>query len=304
MNIVTTIVLNETIILLFYMAVGAFLNFKRKYHPSVNVFIGYLLTNIALPAAILNSFQVEKTTEVMTLMRATFGYSFILLSVTLLVGLTIATLFKKKDSFKRLWINCLTFSNILFIGIPIVEKLYGEQGLIILVVYNTVANLFLFTIGMMIFSNSRKMAIRQMLTTPALLAAVIGFLFFYFEIHLPFPLLSFTKVMGGMTAPLSMVINGVLFSQNNFIQLLLDKDNLQFTLARSIIVPLLFIPILQLIVPDKMILGILTLIVAMPTGALNAILAEKYGGNGNKASQYIALTTVISMITLPVVMLL
>lgn len=296
------IVFSETIVLIFYMMVGWFLNKKGAYKPSVSVFIGMLLTHVALPAAIIHSFQVERTPEIVQLMKTTFVYSLIMLLVTLGVGYGLATIFRKKGVLKRLWVNCLTFSNILFIGIPIVGRLYGQEGLIVLVVYNTVTSLFLFTIGIMIFSNTKEARIRQMFTTPTVVAAFVGIALFALGIKLPQPVASFNEVMSGMTAPLAMIINGALFSQNSIASLVTDKDNLQFTLARVILVPLMFIWVLRLWVHDPIILGVLTMVTGMPTGSLNALLAEEYGGEGNKVSQYIALSTVVSMVTLPLVM--
>ena len=203
---------------------------------------------------------------------------------------------------RSLWVVSLTFSNILFIGIPIVGKLYGEVGLIVLVVCNTVTSLFLFTVGIMFLSNSREIRIRSILTTPAILAAVVGFALFMFGVKLPKPIHTFNVDLSIMTASLSMIINGSLFSQVKLKELFFDKDNLQFLFVRAIIRPIIFIPVLKFFITDPTILGVLVLLASMPVGSLDAILAEEYAGAGTKVSQYIALTTVTSMVTLPIIM--
>ncbi|MGY3766665.1 AEC family transporter [Vagococcus vulneris] len=296
------IVFSETVQLIFFMIIGMFLSKRGKYTASVNLFIGYLLTNVALPAAIINSFQVEKTPELLRMIRWTMVFSLVMLLLTLLFGFLISKILGKKGVLRRLWINCLLFSNILFIGIPIVDRLYGEEGLIVLVIYNTFTSLFLFTIGIMIFSNSREFKLKSLYTTPPIIASIIGYLLFKFGIVLPETINIFNSTLGGLTAPLAMIINGCLFVQNDFKKIIFNKDNLQFTIARVIGVPLFFILILQFFVKDPIILGVLTLVSAMPTGSLNAILAEEYAGEGAKVSQYIALTTIVSMVTLPMVM--
>lgn len=296
------IVFSETIKLVFFMLIGVFMALKKKYSPTVNLFIGYLLTNIALPAAIINSFQVEKTHELSEMIRLTLIYSIFMLLTTLIFGYLVARLLGKTGVLKRLWINCLLFSNILFIGIPIVSRLYGEKGLIVLVIYNTLTSFFLFTVGIMIFSNSREFRLKSLYTTPAIVASFIGYLLFTCQITLPETITSFNVTLGGLTAPLAMIINGSLFAQSNLKQMLSNKDNLQFTLARVVGIPLFFIVVLHFIVKDPIILGVLTLVTAMPTGSLNAILAEEYAGEGTKVSQYIALTTCVSMVTLPLIM--
>lgn len=296
------IVFNETLVLIFFMLVGVLLTKKGKYSPGANVYIGYFLITVALPGAIINSFQIAKTPELLDMMKQTAIYSVIMIVATLLIGYLLATIFKKKNMIKRLWIVCLTFSNILFIGIPIVGKLYGEVGLVVLVVCNTMTSLFLFTIGIMLLSKSREMRIRTILTTPAILAAIVGFALFMFEIELPVPIVAFNSSLTIMTASLSMIINGSLFAQVKFKELIMDKDNLQFLFVRAIIIPLIFVPILKLFVVNPIVLGVLVLLASMPVGSLNAILAEEYAQKGTKVSQYIALTTVTSMFTLPVIM--
>lgn len=295
-------VFNETIVLIFFMFVGVLLNKRGKYSPGANIYIGYLLTTVALPAAIINSFQVDKSDRLLIMMKQTAIYTFIMIVATLLITYLIATLFKKKDMLRSLWVVSLTFSNILFIGIPIVGKLYGEVGLIVLVVCNTVTSLFLFTVGIMFLSNSREIRIRSILTTPAILAAVVGFVLFMFGVKLPKPIHTFNVDLSIMTASLSMIINGSLFSQVKLKELFFDKDNLQFLFVRAIIIPIIFIPVLKFFITDPTILGVLVLLASMPVGSLDAILAEEYAGAGTKVSQYIALTTVTSMVTLPIIM--
>lgn len=284
------------------MFVGVWLNKRGKYSPGANIYIGYLLTTVALPAAIINSFQVEKSDKLLIMMRQTAIYTFIMIIATLLVTYLIATIFRKKGMLRSLWTVSLTFSNILFIGIPIVGKLYGEVGLIVLVVCNTVTSLFLFTVGIMFLSNSREIRMRSIITTPAIIAAVVGFLLFMVGVKLPKPIHTFNTDLSIMTASLSMIINGSLFSQVKLKELFFNKDNLQFLFVRAIIIPIIFIPILKVFISDPIILGVLVLLASMPVGSLDAILAEEYAGEGTKVSQYIALTTVTSMITLPIIM--
>ncbi|MGO2082991.1 AEC family transporter [Vagococcus sp.] len=295
-------VFSVTSVLILFMLVGVFLQLRGKYTPQVNYFLGYFLTNIALPPAIINSFQLPRTLETIELIKTTAFYSLIMMFITLGIGVLVAKIFNKKENLKRLWITGITFSNILFIGIPIVEQLYGEKGLVVLVVYNTISSIFLFTIGVMIFSEQRHFDWRRMLLAPAILAALIGFGLFMLNIQLPQPIESFNIALGSMTAPISMIINGGLFAKSSLKSIFKDKDNLQFAFARMVIIPVIFVSVLSKFITEPIILGVLVMVSAMPSGAINAIFAEQYIGEGVKASQYITLTTLISMVSLPLIM--
>ncbi|TKA00078.1 hypothetical protein FA950_28910 [Bacillus thuringiensis] len=166
----TSIVMNQNAILFIYLIIGfssvKFNWIKENQMPSLS----NLLTNVALPFAILISFQ------------STFS-----------------------EEMRKIWIGCCTFSNILFIGIPIVGELYGSKGLIILVIYNTISSLFLFTIGIKLYSGNMKgkMNCKGFLSTPVIIASLGGFILFISNIHIPNPFYSAFQTLGNLTAPLS-----------------------------------------------------------------------------------------------------
>ncbi len=275
---------------------------KLPFTTEVKGFISWFLTNIALPCAILNSFETPYSIEIIVLIGKSFAVSLIVILLTMLFALFYTFLFNKKGISRRLWMGCFTFSNILFIGMPIVSELFGAKGLIVLVVYNTVANLFLFTVGIMIFSGQKQIEWRKMIQTPALIAACMGFLFFVLNIRFPTPIKNFIEVIGTMTVPLAMILNGALFASVSLKTIIKNKDNLQFSFLRLLILPLCMIPLLKLGIQDSLILGVMVLVSGMPTGALNAVFAEQYAQKGAKVSQYIAISTIISLVTLPLLL--
>lgn len=297
------IVFGQTIILILYMLVGALLSKKKLFTVQVEACLGWFLANIALPFAILMSFQVEYSSEIMNIVKKSLVTSIVIVALTMGLGFLFTVLFRRKGAGRRLWVACFTFSNILFIGIPIVSELLGPKGLIVLVTYNTVANLILFTVGVMIFSGSKEIDVIRIVKTPAIIAAALGFLLFVLHLSIPQMLAPFFTSIGNMTAPLSMIVNGAIFARSKIMPIILDKDNLLFSVLRLIALPACLTPLLKLTLHDPVILVIMCLVIGMPSGALNSVFAEQYVGEGAKASQYIVLSTIISMFTLPLILL-
>ena len=298
-----TIVFYQTISLIVYMLIGVIIKAKGYFTKQVNVFLGWFLTNIALPSAILRSFHMEYTEEIKKIMFTSFLFSIVLILGTLSLSYVFSVIFKRKNVERRMWVCCFTFSSILFIGMSIVEALYGEIGLIVLVIFNTVANLVLFTLGIMIFSNSYQLKWKKVVQTPAIIAALVGVILFIWKIPIPNFMYNSLKYLGDMTVPLSMILNGALFYSSSFKKVFLDVDNLLFSFIRLLIFPIVFIFFMKLVTDNSVLIGIVALVSGMPTGALNAVFAEEYAEKGEKVSQYITVSTIISMFTLPLIML-
>lgn len=297
------IVLSQTVILILYMLIGVILLKRNLFTSQVEQCFGWLLTNIALPLAILSGFQIEYSPEIVKLIRDSLFVSFAIVLSTMGLGFIFTVVFRKTEIERRLWVACFTFSNILFIGIPIVSQLIGPKGLLVLVVYNTVANIVLFTIGIMIFSGSNKFNAIRIIKTPAILAALLGFCLFWFQISVPNTILTFITSIGNMTTPLSMIVNGAIIARLKVVRIFINRDNILFSILRLVVLPLCLIPIIKEFIDDPVILVIMSLVIGMPTGALNSVFAEQYAGQGAKVSQYIIISTLLSMITLPLIMI-
>lgn len=120
-----TVVFYQTIGLIIYMLIGVIIKVKGYFTKQVNLFLGWFLTNIALPSAILRSFQMEYTAQIKKLMLTSLLYSIVFIIGTLGLSYLFCVIFKRKYVERRMWVCCFTFSSILFIGMPIVEALYG-----------------------------------------------------------------------------------------------------------------------------------------------------------------------------------
>ncbi|MCO7175741.1 AEC family transporter [Sporolactobacillus kofuensis] len=295
------ILFKESIELIIFMLAGFLLvklNGLKQMHISG---LSSVLTNLALPCAILMSCQIPFSWSIVNIIIQSMIVSLLFMLITLFIAIGVTKLFKVKISLQSVWIGCCTFSNILFIGIPIIGSIFGERGLIALVTYNAVSNVFLFTFGIKLYSGKSHFDFRSFLFTSAIAASIIGFVFFFTKITIPKPFAEALTSLGGMTAPLSMVITGALFAFTDMKRLLKRIDIYNFCLTRLIILPILLIPLLKLGVPNTIILGVMIIAAAMPAGAINTAMAELYAGEGRTASEYVVVSTLISMVTIPII---
>ncbi|AET59322.1 auxin efflux carrier [Paenibacillus terrae HPL-003] len=300
------ILIHENMILLTYMVIG-FLAFRLKLlHTSHMEGLSRVLLGISLPSAILYSLQIPLSRELLRDIGITLIVAVAILFSTLAIGRLSARLLGVKTGEREVWVGCCIFSSILFIGMPIVEAMYGERGLAILVTYNAVYNVALFSMGVRIFSAGKAstVSLAGLLRNPAIIATAAGFGMFLLNVRLPAPLLDASKSLGGLTVPIAMIITGSMIAGSKLGSLLRNKRVYLFSLVRQVVVPVVLLVMFKSIMEGGVLLGIAFLVSAMPSGASNSAFAETYGGRGGEASQYVVMSTLISIFTIPLLFLL
>ncbi|MBO1307092.1 AEC family transporter [Enterococcus sp. 669A] len=274
---------------------------KEWLGKEVQANFSVLITNFALPCAVFNSFQIEYSEEILGLIFRSLALAVVFFTALYLLSLLFARVFRIAEKIRSIWIGCSTFSSVLFIGIPIVSALFGEIGLVILIAFNTIGNLFLFGLGESIFAGRMLVSPRKILSTPAIIAAVLGFLFFVFQITVPEVVSTPLQAIAGFTTPLAMMINGALLSKTLSPRLFTNLSTLQFCFVRLIVIPIILIFFFKVFVTDPLLLQIVALVSCMPSGAVNSVFAEKYSGQGQIASEFIIVSTLLSIVTIPTI---
>ncbi|MBF7018106.1 AEC family transporter [Staphylococcus durrellii] len=298
-----TTVIDQCLILLLFLIVGFVCTRKIWIHKNHMSSLSNLLTNIVLPSAILSSFNVNVADYDLNFFVTIIFISLFLVAFPFFLSKLLVSFTHMEIALKKVWVGCCTYSNILFIGIPIIGTLYGEKGLFILVIYNTISNLFLFTLGIKLYKNNVNFkSIGLSLLSPALLASFLGILLLILDISLPKTLATALKELGNMTAPLSMIITGALFGLINIKKFIVSKNIYLFCFVRLIVIPGLVFVILNSFITDKLILGVIVLSAGMPAGATNTSLATIYSDKGPETSQYVVMSSILCIITLPILM--
>ena len=204
---------------------------------------------------------------------------------------------------RKILVFAAVFSNCGFMGIPIIESIYGKVGVFYSSIYQVAFNLLIWTLGIIIFTEKLdRQTARSTLTNPGIIAVFIGMILFVFSIPLPAPVLKTFSMVGSMTTPLSMIIVGATLAECRWQELFSDLSVYYGSLIRLIILPLMTMVILKFFHLDPIVTGVCVLSVAMPVAATTAIISELYDGDTSLASRLIFLSTVFSIITIPGVM--
>lgn len=131
------------------------------------------------------------------------------------------------------------------------------------------------------------------------IACIAAMLLYFLQTPVPSFLQAFITNLGNLTAPLSMMIIGASLAQMPLKELFLDKKLLLFSLVKLLLLPAVWMIMVNRVAEQEILRGVCLVMMATPAGSMTAMLAQQYGGDYETASRGVALTTVLSVITMP-----
>ncbi len=192
----------------------------------------------------------------------------------------------------------LVFTNLAFMGIPIIQAFYGVQGVAMLSMFLLVFNFLVFTYGVMLVSGNGGINLRQ-LVNPGVVSALIALFFGLTGWHLPAPVESALSSIGSVNTPMAMMVIGSSLAHSDIRAAFSNPRLYRVNLLRLIVMPLVFIG-LALIVPiDRMLAGICVIVAAMPIAGNCSMLSDIYTPEDMTASHATIVSTLLSGVTLP-----
>lgn len=197
------------------------------------------------------------------------------------------------------------FPNLGFMGIPLVRSVYGEEAVIFVAFYCIGYNILMYSYGIMLAAGGGGKKVRiqwKRMCNVGFMAGIATVMIFAFHIQAPPLVEAFITPMGNAVVPLSMMTVGIMVAQSDIKEVFTDKRNLLFTLIDMILVPAVCIPILRLLPIDPLSYGVFILMASMPVGSIVIMVEKEYGTtDGSTAARGIALSSVVSALTIPLI---
>lgn len=257
------------------------------------------LLGIVTPCMIINAFLDNFDRS----MIAPLLYSVLLSVIAHVVGIAISMmLFRKQPKEDKGVLRFgTTYSNCGFMGLALIEAVIGKEGLIYGAVYVAVFNMISWTHGVSIISGGGGINLKKILFNPGTIGIIIALPLVLLNVTLPAPVDNAIGLFAGLNAPLAMVVIGSHLAQTDLKTSLKDKRLYEISFVRLLLVPLVTLLCVIFIPFDVTMKRTIILSVSAPVAASCTLLASKYGGNFQLASGSVAITTLFSCITMPVV---
>lgn len=292
--------LNLQFTLFLLILIGIILKRKGIISEAGRKTLSDLTVNIILPCNIIESF-IGETNISGSFFKNCAGAFLISL------GIQLFSIFLGKYAFCRfpqekrnIFTYGLIVSNSSFIGLPVIGTLYDSLGVLYTSIFQIPVRITMWTSGLALFTDvDKKDAYKKLLKHPCIIAIVIGALLMAFPVSLPVFIDNTLSYVSKCMVPVSMIAIGAMLAGSNIRQLF-DPSVLYYCLIRLIVYPLLVLAVLRFLHINTLLANVCVLLTAMPMAGTTAILADKYGCNSAFASQVIFVSTLLSIVTLPI----
>lgn len=263
-----------------------------------------LLLSVFMPAALLNAFPATYSEDSLAIFSQGLIAGLLTMAAMILVAhfLFHKKFFKGELSYEAKF--AFIFNNATFLGYPLISTAFGPAGIIPYCGFIISFNVALFSYGVWLFE--RKITprfFRELLLNPNIVAVILGALLFLARIELPDPVSNAVSYVASATTPLSLICIGYMLSRAH-----LKNAMKKWRLALIAGLQLILAPIIAYLITSALhfpveVVLICTLIQALPTATSLGLFAEKYGGNQSESSELVVVSTVLSAITLPIIVL-
>ena len=294
----------QTMLKLFLLLVLGFVLFKcHIFDEYTNKKISALIVNVASPMLIISSIAgVEGNDKNIVFLM--IGAGILMYIGFIILGKIINRIFPfpKKD-----WpvYECMVvFANTGFMGYPVLLDVFGQEAVFYASLIHMAFNFFVYTYAIMCLTkgddNEFKLNFKQLLT-PGIVLIFIGILIYLFDIQLPSVLMDTVNSVGSLTAPLSMMMIGSSLAVYPIKDSFTDWRSYVFAFVRLIIVPFVTMIVCRLIHINPYYANITIITNAMPVGSMVLMLATQYNANVKIVTRNIVVSTLLSVITIPIV---
>ena len=294
------ILVSQIIVMFLLMAVG-YVCFRLKYLSNEGAGqMSLILTRIVAPCVIIDSFQREFDPVLGVSLLTAAGCTVLAMGLSIVVSHILFRACGKHANYgdKRI---CVVFTNCGFMALPLLDALYGSYGLFLGSAFIAVNNVLLWSYGVaqLCPSTTRAQKIRNALINPGTVSLAIGLLFFLTPLNLPEIPATCVSYLASLNTPVAMIILGAFLAQCDLRACFRDKQVYYITALRLLVMPLITMVIFLLLPLDSTLRNTMLISAAAPVAMTCSMFGQVYGTDYLFSTRAIAVSTILSAITIP-----
>lgn len=289
-------IIHQLIMLFGFILVGYVANKTKILDDISNQKISKFLINITIPATIINS-SIGQASENNSNVLIVFLVAVCFYILIPIMSRFISKLLKQEPTFELM----LTYSNLGFMGIPIVEAIYGKDIVFYVTIFMMIFNISIFSMGILTLSKNKtekNFSMKQFLN-PGIISAIIAIIIYGFKIQIQNDISNIIANVGSITTPLAMIIIGSTLGEIQLQTAFSDMKMYIFVGLKLIGYPILIYVILRMLRMDEQIIGVVVILTSLPTAGNVSMVCSEYGGDMNMVTKGICISTLFSVITIP-----
>lgn len=298
------LLLQQMSVLFIFMIIGFICGKMKVLSDEATKAISWLVVNIANPALILSASVSGNATIKGLELLTTFGIAILVFAFMIVISVFLPHILHVSVEDKGVFRVMTIFSNIGFMGFPVISAVYGANALLYASLFLFPYNILIYTYGIMAMGkrdgSKQKLQLKKILNI-GVIACIVSITIYLIDIPMPTVVTTTVTSLSNLTAPLSMFVIGQSMIHIKAGELFKDVRLFIFSIIKLIFIPITGILLLRIFVHDPLIIGVCMIMLATPVGSMTAMLAQQYDGNYFLASKGVALTTILSVATIPLV---
>lgn len=299
-----TQLINTMIVFVIMMTIGYVGARKKVLTPDFTQAASKLVLNVFLSASVLNSVIGDQP----ELSAAQLWHVILMTALALLLCYVLGSVVMKlclKGDDNAIIELLMDVPNTMFVGLPIVQELFGSTAVLYLAMSCIPFNMVLYGYGVWRLKSSKggdgtRMRLKDVITVP-LIATVVSLFVFFFHIPVPGAVNKLITSLAPATMPISMIVIGATLGRVHLLDAFKEVRVYYVCLVRLIAAPLLAWFLLSFLTTDAVLLATCVIIAGCPSGVICTVLALQYGHSAELSSKGVLASTTLSMITLPII---
>lgn len=262
-------------------------------------FFSDLMMSLTVPAMMLHSYMRGFDEKVLSNLIAVLGWSVLGFVLAFAVTFLLTGRMKGKD---MPMVRCAcVFSNAAYMGFPLIQALFGSEGMLYASAFVTVLNLFLWSIQYSLLTGKVKLkeVAHTLLTMPTMIAILIGLCIYLCRIPVPALFSETLDMLGSMTSPLSMLVTGMIIAGIDVKKQLHDKRIAWIILIRMFLVPAVCCASFYVLGAGGMAAAVILILLSGPSASVTTVFAVQFGYDEDMTAGAVVVTTFLSIFTLP-----
>lgn len=293
------ILVSQLITMFLYMVVGYLLFRNELITETGSKALSNLLLYVILPCVILRSFAQNNSPE----KSVALIISLALAALALLLAMIVSFLIFRKNPVANFG---SAFSNAGFMGLPLISAVLGQDAVFYIAGMIALLNILQWTYGQAVLAGSlRQLSIKGVVGNPLVISFALGLLLYALSVSLPKQLFSAIDTLASCNGPVAMIVLGVMLGKVPFRQIFRSISAWQVSAVRLLLIPGVTLLMLSCFSSTSVDMRIAILIAAAaPVGSNLAVYVQKQGQNSGESVKMICLSTILSAITMPFILLL
>ena len=292
--------LNQMLVILFAVALGYLAHRLGYLGGGVNQKMSKIIIHIGIPAltlaAVMNNADgpgLEELRGVLVAMLGFYGLSFAL-------AMTLPHLIGGTKLHRGVWRFSMVFSNAAFVGYPVVEGLFGSEGLFYAVMLVLPMTLLNFTVAPLMLTGTLRFDWRKMVT-PGTICAILALAMTLTGWRPPQVVGEMMDMVGDITIPLSLLVLGSMLASMPMGRVLGTFRLWVLSAVRLFLMPGVLATLLTALGVDHLLMSVTVILIAMPVAVNGSMMCMEFGGDAETMASGIFLSTVLCILTIPIV---